>query len=246
VQLRLDERVAWWEVAFEDDSIDRLAAAGRRYRELELRGRLALFRIAHPGLHADLPRLRVRPGKQVVDADGRYDQQFHRIDDPAVVIGSPGLIRDDLVPMRCFAQHDAVNRLVCGIQYADRQQVVPGGANRVGHIEQKRGLAAFVPADAGAVQPDLRRIVHRPEPQQIAPAGVRMRRRIKLSPVPGHAVITGKSVLDDPRHLGRLGLRPGRLEPRFSPSHVRRIGRQPPPVAIQGDDGGTDGVIGGA
>ena len=101
----------------------------------------------HPGLHADLPCLRVRPGEQVVDADRRHDKQLHRVDDPAVVIGSPGSIRDDLVPMRCFAQYDAVNRLIGGIEDTDREQVVPAGANRVGHIEHKRGLATFVPAD---------------------------------------------------------------------------------------------------
>jgi hypothetical protein len=245
VQFRLDERLAGWEVAIEDDALQRFTTGSRRDRELELCRRLVLSPVMHPGLHADLACLRVRPGEQVVDADRRHDEQFHRVDDPAVVIGSPGSIRDDLVPMRCFAEHDAVNRLIGGIEDTDRQQTLSTGANRVGYIDYKRRLAAFVLADASAVQPDLRQIVHRPEPQQIAPAGVRIGRCVQLPPIPRHAVITGKSVLDDPRHLGRLGLRPGRLEPLLFPPRVRRIGGQQPAVAIEGNDSGTPGLRGG-
>ena len=136
-------------------------------------------------------------------------------------------------------EHDAVDRLIGGIKDTDRQSVLPAGANRVGHVEHKRRLAVFVLADARAVQPDLRQIVHRPEPQQTASVGVRTGRRGKLPPVPSHAVIAGKRVLDDPRHLGRLGFRSGHLEPLFFPPHVLRIGRQQPPVAVERNDGGT-------
>ena len=56
-----------------------------------------------------------------------------------------------------LVQHDAVDRLVRRIEHADRQAVRLPGLIGVGHVEHERRLAAFVPADRRAVEPDLGR-----------------------------------------------------------------------------------------
>ena len=96
-----------------------------------------------------------------------------------------------------------------------------------------------------AIDPHVGQVVDVPEPKQVPAARMGIGRRCRLAPVPGHAVVAGKDFLDDAGHPGWLRLRPGRLEPLFLPSDVRRIGRQQPAVAIEGNDGGTPRLRGG-
>jgi len=60
-----------------------------------------------------------------------------------------------------------------------------------------------VAPDRNAVQPYFRRKIHAPEPQQAAPARMRIGGWHEITPVPRNAMVTGKGVLNDPRDFGR-------------------------------------------
>jgi len=65
-------------------------------------------------------------------------------------------------------------------------------------------------------------------------AAVRVRWQHDLAPVPRYAVVPGERVLDDPRHLRRLRVRPRSFPPTLVAADVRRVCCQQP-FAIQRD-----------
>jgi hypothetical protein len=91
--------------------------------------------------------------------------------------------------------------LVCRwIQHSHREQVVAVGSNRLGDIELERQLAAFVLAESVAVQPHLAEIVDCPKAQERAAAAGPDRVGLEAMPIPEHAVLAGKHLLNDARH----------------------------------------------
>ena len=63
------------------------------------------------------------------------------------------------------------------------------------------------------------------------------RRRVELAPIPRHAVIPGKRVLDDPRLPGADGVRARSLEPPLLAPEVPGVRRQTPLVALECNHG---------
>ena len=233
LDLRFDQRVARRQLPLKDLHSQRLAAGRRRDRELQSAAHRRFVRVAHVGPNLDLTRPRLGAGKQILHAHGRCREQLHRTGDPAVVVSRAGVVGNHAGLLRRFRQHDAIDPLVRRVQHADREQVARAGADRLGHVDHERRLAALVLADARAIQPNLRQIIHRPEPQQIPPASVQVGRRVELAPIPRDAVIPGERVLDDPRHLRRYRLVPWRRKPLRLASLVLRVRRNPPAVAIE-------------
>ena len=122
-----------------------------------------------------------------------------------------------------------------GVEDADGQQVFRARPQGVGDVELKRRFPAFMAADLLSVHPDLRQIIHRLETDQAASAAVRVYGSIKLPPIPGHAMITGKNVLNHPRHLGQPRVGGRGIEPLFLAAFVFRIHGDPPVRAVERD-----------
>ena len=107
------------------------------------------------------------------------------------------------------------------------------GLDPLGDIEHEGRFAALMASYRHAVEPDLGQVVHLPEPQEIPVAGVRIRRGDEIAPIPGHAVIGGKRLLNDPRRLGRLRLRARRFEPLLIAPDIVGIGGQSPAIPVK-------------
>ncbi len=104
--------------------------------------------------------------------------------------------------------------------------------NKIRDVEREGSLAAFVTSRGLTIDPDIRFVVHGSEPQQCAPALVRILRNVQRAPVPGEAVVAGKGVLDNPRHFRGDRFRSRSGEPLFGAPHILRIGGQQP-IAVK-------------
>ena len=119
------------------------------------------------------------------------------------------------------------------IQHAHGQAVGRAGLQRVGDIQLERVFRAFVFADANPVQPDLRVIIHGEKTENETPVRMRVGRSREIMPIPDHPVVIGEDVLNDPRHLGRLGLGTRSFKPFLLSARVLRVGGDPPVRAVQ-------------
>ena len=179
--------------------------------------------------------LPVRYHENIVQVDGGDGFQRHRIHDAARVVNHVACDRIVLGPGRGLLECDAVNRLVCGIEHADGQQVLHARTQGLGDIEFEWRVAAFMAADPLAVHPYLRQIIDRLKTDQAASAAMRICGGFKLPPIPGDTVILGKNVLDHPRHLRRSRVGGRGVEPFLLAAFVFRIHGDPPVRAVQRD-----------
>ncbi|OPZ98877.1 MAG: hypothetical protein BWY71_01137 [Planctomycetes bacterium ADurb.Bin412] len=177
--------------------------------------------------------MHIRLGKDIHNPYRRDHQQFDRIDDPAVIVGTAGTIGYDFITVGGFIQNDPVDRLMGRIQYSYRHQIFLAGLNRMSDIQFKGGLAIFMAADLFAVDPDFGFVIHRPKPQDIPTLLARITRHIKFLPVPRHPVIFREGYLNDPGYFDLFSLGLGLVIPLLVPAAVVRVGRQKPIRTIQ-------------
>ena len=100
----------------------------------------------------------------------------------------------NLQPTRRFAQRNAIDRLICRIEDAHGKHVL-ARLDRIGHIQRKDALAAFVAADFDAVEPDFGQVVHCPEPQERPTLGIRIDGSVEITPIPSNAMIARGTLL---------------------------------------------------
>ena len=168
--------------------------------------------VAHDGLH--LHRSRAVPACTTLGRTtrssrytaGTVSSSTESTIPPWLKRGTRG-IRHDLAAPRRLIQNDSVDRFVRRVEHAHGQLILLAGLDGCGHIEHERSLAPLVPTHRHTVDPDFSQVVHRPETQQITALRIGLHRRVEGAPVPGHAVIAGKRLLDDPRDGRRLRFR---------------------------------------
>ena len=114
------------------------------------------------------------------------------------------------------------------------QEIVALLMERVGHVEDKRRLAAFMTTHRYTIHPDLGRVVYRPKAEQRAPVCRWMLRRGKGSPAPDHAMIARKIGLDGARNLYKRGVRLWCVKPLFCTTNVVGVCGHAP-CAVKGD-----------
>ena len=206
--------------------------------DLSLHG---LRHIANAGPHTDRSRSPVGPHAEVGQPHGRREQEFHRIHNPALVPRTARAVRQGLVAMGCLIEHNSVDGLMGGVEHAHCQAVGRPGLDRPRYVEQKGRLTPLVLSDREPIEPDLGHIVHGPEPQQVATAGVRVNRGREIAPVPGNAMVAGERVLDDPGHFRAFRLWPRAALPPLDAADVPRVRGQQPVVGIERDHRGHPG-----
>ena len=164
----LDQGCAGGETCRHKLGPQRLAACGRGHGQLHDPLRRLGRRVAHAGPHANLSALPVGDHVQVLDPHCRREEQFHRIQNPAAVVRRVRGDRVLLRPGRGLLQRDAVDRLVGRVEHAHGEPVGLARLDRAGRVQHERRLAPLVAPDRDAVDPHLRQIVHRMEPEEIA------------------------------------------------------------------------------
>ena len=149
------------------------------------------------------------------DAHLGSDHQLDRPHDAPVVEGRAGRERHHLAAAGRLGEHHAVDRVVGGVENADREAVGMGlaGPDRPGHVDLERRLAPLVTAHADAVEPHVGEVVDGPEAQEEPAARMGVRRRMEVVPVPGDAMVAGQRALDDPGNARARGRRRRALPP---------------------------------
>ena len=104
------------------------------------------------GLDVDLARSSARGGddEQVIHVHRRDAEQFHRVDDAAVVEDGAGTERQDLAAVRRLVRTIPSIGSCRRIEHADGQPVLRAGLDGLGHVEHERRFAALVAADAAS------------------------------------------------------------------------------------------------
>jgi hypothetical protein len=235
-QIGLYDGVALRHLLLQGQGVEGGAAGGAGHGELQAHAGGPRCRPADGDLDADQAGRGVWPQAEVFDAGRRDGQHLHRVDDAAVVVGGAGAVGDHLGSARGLVEGHAVNGLMGGVEHAHGEAVGGVGTDCVGDIQHKRRLAALVATDRHIVQPDLGRVVHRPEAQEGATARMGIRRHRELAPVPGHPVIAREGILNDPRHAGWHRFGHGLLPPGLVTATVLRV-RCQTPVAVQREGG---------
>ncbi|OQA00805.1 MAG: hypothetical protein BWY71_00621 [Planctomycetes bacterium ADurb.Bin412] len=175
-------------------------------------GRASVFHRPFDRNGSGLP---VRPDEDIFKIYRRIYQQFHRIFDA-------GLGED--IAAGNLAPNQAVNTSLSGIHDADRQNIFVPGTYGIRGVQDKRGVRSLVFPQIDPVQPDGSLVPHGPAFDQAAAAGMRVGRRGETVPVPGHAVVAGKGILDHPGNPGGDGSRLDGLVPLLADAKVGRIG----------------------
>ena len=190
-------------------------------------------RIAKIGLNLDVPRFPVELHIQVLHSHNRCSQQFHGVHDAADVVGATGIDGIGLAAACRRAECDAVQFFMRGIQDPHGQPIGRAGLERRGNVEFKRVFRALVLTYWLAVQPYLGLVVHGPETQDKTTVDVGIGRRDKVSPIPGHAVVIREDILNDPRHLGGLGIFGWSVEPLFPAADILGVGGEEPAFTVE-------------
>ncbi len=231
------QRVARRKIAIQRDQFQGFTARGGGNAKEKLTPGRLVSGVAQICLNANYARLRIGSDKQVFHPNCRGNDQFDVTLDAAPVVSAAGSRRIAFVAARRLTQSNPVNRLIGRIEHAYGETVGDTRLENAGHIECERVFAAFMAAHVNAVDPNVGQVVDLPEPEQAAAAGVRVRRRREIAPVPGHAMVVGKQVLNNRRSPGRFGVKRWTFPPLVLASDILRVRGQQPRRTIQGNHG---------
>src|SRR5271155_5810300 len=109
--------------------------------------------------------------------------------------------------MGSLLQHHAVNAFIARIENSYREVVALPRANRLGGIENKGCVRPLVCSEMLSVQPNLGNVIDLVEAQQGSAASVGVCGWFELAPVPHHAVVSGKNLLNDGGHARTFRIR---------------------------------------
>ncbi|OPZ98244.1 MAG: hypothetical protein BWY71_01325 [Planctomycetes bacterium ADurb.Bin412] len=178
---------------------------GNRFRKIVRRYHILNRQILgfFPGIHygcfdSQLTGFGIGPDIYIGNINRRYDQQFHRIQNPALIWPVARRHRNRVVTVRRLIQRNLFDHIIRRIQHPHRQPIFLTRPNRIGYVKHKYRFAALVLTNLDIVQPDIRFVIHRPELQYIPAMLMRILWGLKFLPVPRQAVIPRKGILDDP------------------------------------------------
>ncbi len=217
----------------QENRVQRFAVLGWSHAEPDRAINRLCRGVAQVDIDVNLAGFPIRLGIYIFHASHGCCQQFHGIDNASNVISRALCYRVVSITPRRVLQRDALRALFRGIEHPDGKPIGLTGLERGGNIQFKRILRALVLADANAVDPHLRQIVHRPKPQDETPVVMRIGRGRKITPIPGHAMIVSEHILDDPRHLGGFRILGRGIEPLLRAPHVLRVRGQQPVLTIE-------------
>ena len=164
-QFHFNHRIARREFTCDVVADELFARRGGGDGEMQTSGNGLLAAVAHIRPDKDLAGLGVRLNVEILDPSRRTDEQLDRIDQAAALVFVAGKRRACASPLGNVHAGHAVDRLVARAQHADGDPVGRARFGGFGHVERKRFLSAFVPADVNAVHPNVGQIVGLPEPQ---------------------------------------------------------------------------------
>ena len=218
--------------------------AARRRRASSTRSRRpSRARAVDAHLAADLPALEVRRPAERADRGRGHALEPDGLPDPGRA-RVPDRVRLEQ-PVLLAARLGEVVRIVVGAHDDRRRR--RGRASAVGDVDRERRVAALVPPDERAVDPDRRRVVDRAEVEQQPLAGCE-RGRLERAPVPARRDRSRCRRCRSPAsrartapmivrsHATSVGRAPARRRGSSAKSHVPLSDVQPAPHAAAGAD----------